>query len=163
MYRIAWIFAATLLGASIAHAASDDQSFVTKASQGGIAEVELGQLALARGQSQAVKAFAQKMVDDHSKANAELATVATAAGASMAAAPSPEQKAVAAKLEGLSGAAFDRAYATQMVDDHEKTVALFEKEAEAGGNAGIKAFAAKTLPTLRTHLEHAKRLADAGT
>lgn len=163
MSRIAWIVAATLLGASIAHGASDDQSFVTKASQGGVAEVELGQLALSRGNSQEVKAFAQKMVDDHSKANAELAAVATAAGASVAAAPSAEQKAVAAKLEALSGAAFDRAYASQMVADHEKTVALFEQEAESGGNAGIKAFAAKTLPTLRTHLEHARQLAIEGT
>lgn len=158
MQRIASVLAALVLGASLAHAAPTDQDFVTRAAQGGAAEVALGELALARGESQAVKAFAQKMVDDHGKANQDLAEVAIAAGASVPTDPSAEQKEVARKLEALTGRAFDAAYAKQMIADHQETIALFEQEAASGNNPGLKAFAARSLPTLRTHLEHAKAL-----
>lgn len=158
MKRIASALATLVLGMSLAHAASTEQAFVTQAAQGGLAEVELGQLALARGASRAVKAFAQTMVEDHRKANADLEKVAAAAGASVPTEPSTAHKAVADRLGSLSGNEFDVAYSTQMVADHEKTIALFEQEAASGANPDLKAFAASALPTLRAHLEHAKEL-----
>ena len=120
MKRIASALATLVLGMSLAHAASTEQAFVTQAAQGGLAEVELGQLALARGASRAVKAFAQTMVEDHRKANADLEKVAAAAGASVPTEPSTAHKAVADRLGSLSGNEFDVAYSTQMVADHEK-------------------------------------------
>jgi putative membrane protein len=158
-----WLLAISLAIAPLASAethrlTASDQEFVTKAAQGGMAEVVLGEIALERGRSQDVKTFAKAMVRDHGKANADLKRAAMKAGAKLPAEPSSAQKGVAAKLGSLSGAAFDEAYAKTMVEDHEKTIALFETEAANGDNSQLKAFAAETLPTLRQHLEHSKQL-----
>jgi len=138
--------------------ASMDQDFVTKASQGGTAEVELGKVAASQGSSDEVKTFGQRMADDHTKAGAELKTAASSGGFTVATSPSAQQKADAAKLKAMQGAAFDKAYAAAMVKDHKETVALFEKEAKSGSDANLKAFASETLPTLKEHTKMAEQL-----
>ena len=135
-----------------------DKQFMIKAAQGGAGEVALGQLAQTNGGSAGVKQFGQKMVTDHSKANAQLMQVAAKQGITLPAAPGPEEQATKARLSQLSGAAFDRAYVSDMVEDHVKDVEDFTKEAKTGKAPAVKAFAAKTLPTLKMHLQMARSL-----
>jgi putative membrane protein len=137
---------------------ASDQDFVTKAGQGGMAEVELGTIAMDQGSAADVKKFGKQMVDDHSKANEELKTVAATAGAKVPDAPSPSQKALAAQLKQKRGSDFDAAYSKAMVKDHKEDIALFKKEATSGSNSDLKAFAQKTLPTLESHLKMAESL-----
>ena len=130
-----------------------DNAFMMKAAQGGMAEVELGQLAAQKAQNADVKKFAQKMVEDHSNANTELKTLATKKGMTLPPDVGAKHKATMDKLKALSGAEFDKAYVAAMVEDHKEDVADFEKQATSATDADVKAFAAKTLPTLKTHLE----------
>jgi putative membrane protein len=145
-------------GAASAAPSAADTDFAKKAAQAGMAEVAAGRMAVSKGQSESVKTFGQRMVTDHSKAGDELKTVAAKSGVALPATPSPEQKAVAEKLAKMQGPDFDKAYAKQMVSDHEEAVALFQKEASSGSDADLKAFAQKTLPTLQEHLKMAKAL-----
>jgi putative membrane protein len=135
-----------------------DQDFVTKAAQGGLTEVELGRIAEEHASAADVKQFGQHMVDDHGKANAELAAIASKAGATVPAEKSAAQQKTVDDLQKKQGAEFDAAYANAMVKDHVEDIALFKKEAASGKNADIKAFAAKTLPTLESHLKMAQAL-----
>jgi putative membrane protein len=130
-----------------------DGNFIMKAAQGGLAEVELGRLASEKAQNAEVKKFAQKMIEDHSNANAELKSVATKKNVTLPTEVSADHKATMEKLKALSGAEFDKAYVQAMVDDHKKTVDLFETESTGGTDADVKAFALKTLPNLKMHLE----------
>jgi putative membrane protein len=106
--------------------------------------------------SDQVKQFGTRMVDDHSKANDDLKQVASSKGIPLPSALDSEHKSKMAKLEKLSGAQFDRAYMDDMVSDHKKDVAEFEKQAKSGNDADIKGFASKTLPTLQQHLSLAE-------
>ena len=135
---------------------ANDTTFVTKAAQGGLAEVELGKLAQQKGTSAEVKTFGQRMVDDHSKANDELKSIAQQKNITLPTTIDPKDKALQARLEKLSGPAFDRAYMQAMVTDHKKDVSEFRTESQSGRDSDIKAFAAKTLPTLEDHLRLAQ-------
>jgi putative membrane protein len=135
---------------------SADTEFMNKAAQGGMEEVQLGQMAASKAQNAEVKAFGQKMVEDHSNANTELKAVARQKNVTLPTEISAKQKEDIDKLSKLSGAAFDKEYVKMMVDDHEKDVAEFQKQAANGTNADVKAFAAKTLPTLKMHLDMIK-------
>ena len=142
---------------------TNDRKFVMEAAMGGMMEVELGRLAVERGASDAVKQFGQRMIDDHTRANQELMQLASAAGVTPPAALDAKHRATVAKMARLSGAAFDREYARQMVKDHEKTVALFQREADRGAHDGLKSFASAQLPALQEHLSMARALAGGGT
>lgn len=135
---------------------SADKKFATGAAQGGLAEVELGKLATEKGQSDKVKQFGQRMVDDHTNANNQLKSVAEKDNITLPTGLNAKDQAVKDKLSALSGAAFDRAYMQDMVRDHEKDISEFQKEASSGSNADLKGFAAQTLPTLQEHLRMAK-------
>jgi len=134
-----------------------DQAWVTKVAQGGMAEVELGKLATEKAASDEVKKFGQRMVDDHSKANNELKTLAQNKKITLPADIGPKEKALRDRLTKLSGAAFDRAYMQAMLADHRQDVPEFRKEANTGKDPDVKAFAAKTLPTLEEHLKLAEQ------
>jgi putative membrane protein len=136
--------------------ATKDNHFMQKAAQGGMAEVELGQLAQQNGQSQEVKDFGKKMVDDHGKANDELKQVASQQGVSLPTTMDAKDQALKDKLSKMQGAEFDKAYMQAMVKDHKKDVAEFKKEANSGNNQSVKDFAGKTLPTLESHLQMAE-------
>lgn len=133
-----------------------DTDFMTKAALGGMAEIELGKLAATKAQSAEVKQFAQKMVTDHTKAADELKAMAGEKNFSMPIRLDAKHQAVLDKLNGLSGAEFDKAYVEAMVADHEETVATFRSEAEGGKDADVKAWAGKTLPILQMHLDMIK-------
>jgi len=147
-----------LVAGSISTAmAATSNDFVESAAQGGITEVEAGKLALEKSSSADVKTFAQHMITDHTKANQELMTLAKKLDIEVPDDAALTDKAKKAILE-MRDESFDKAYANNQVDAHEKTVALFKKEAESSDNAELKAFATKTLPTLEAHLEKAKAL-----
>ena len=136
-----------------------DRKFVMDAAGGGMAEVEMGQLAKEKGSSEAVKQFGQRMVDDHTKAGDQLKELASQKGVTVPQQLSPKDKATRDRLEKLSGEQFDKAYMSDMVKDHTKDVAEFKKESQSAKDSDVKDFAAKTLPTLEDHLREAKDLA----
>ncbi len=137
---------------------SADKKFMEEAAQGGMAEVKLGELAASKGATPEVKAFGQRMVADHTKANDELKSLAAAKGVTLPTDVNSEQKMMSDKLSKLSGAAFDSSYVKGMVDDHEKDVAEFKKQSTSASDADLKAFATKTLPTLQSHLDQIKSI-----
>ena len=138
--------------------APDDKEFVSKAGMGGLAEVQMGNLAASKATSLDVKNFGQRMVTDHSKANEELQQLATAKGVALPTELGGEHKDAFDHLSSLSGADFDKQYMKHMVEDHEKDVAEFEKASTTGQDSDLKAWAAKTLPTLKEHLQLAKTI-----
>ena len=137
---------------------SQDRDFIMEAAMGGMMEVELGRLAAQQGMSEAVKQFGQRMVDDHSKANTELMSIASTKGITLPTALDDKHREHVTKLSAMSGAEFDRAYMKMMVNDHNKDVKAFERQSTRGADADLKAFAGKTLPTLQEHLQMAKTL-----
>ena len=145
-----------ILGCS---AARDSTKFATNAAQGGMAEVELGRLATQRAGDASVREFGARMVADHSRANAELKSIATQKGIQLPANLNSEQKSEIDKLSKMSGAEFDKEYMSAMLEDHKTDVKDFETQSKDGSDPEIKAFAGKTLPTLQQHLQMAQQAA----
>jgi putative membrane protein len=142
---------------SVSSSGSEDIEFVLDAAKGGMAEVELGKLAAERATNDEVKKFAQRMVDDHTKAGDELKSIAERKGIRLPQEIETKDRALFNRLQKLNGAAFDRAYMQAMVSDHVKDVSEFKHESNAGRDPQVKAFAASTLPTLEEHLQHARQ------
>ncbi len=138
--------------------APSDGKFMNDAAQGGIFEVEMGQIAAKKAQNPEVVSFAHRMVTDHSKVNAELKQLASTKGITLPTEVSPQQKAQMDKLSALNGPAFDRAYMRAMVTDHEKDLREFEREARTGRDPEIRKFAADTVPILKSHLQEARKV-----
>lgn len=138
--------------------AASDQSFLKEAAAGGLAEVELGQLAAEKASNPEVKKFAERMVADHGKANDQLKEIAARKGIDLPTEPSAEHKATKERLSNLSGDEFDKAYMADMLSDHKKDVAAFRKESTEGKDPAVKEFATKTLPTLEDHLKEAESI-----
>lgn len=137
-----------------------DKSFLDDAAHNGHAEVKSSQLALTKAQNPKVRAFAQQMVDDHTKANQELAALAASKNVRVPEGPSLMQEAKLKLLNGADGADFDKRYMETMgLQAHRDTIALFEKGARDARDPEVKAFAQKTLPKLKHHLEMAQPLA----
>jgi putative membrane protein len=142
-----------------ANAAEDpDTQFAFNAAAGGMSEVKMGMLAAQKGNDPSAKQFGQRMVTDHFKAGDELKSIAIQSKITLPADVSKSDAETYAKVSKLSGAEFDKAYANEMVKDHEKDVAEFQKEAMSGKDPSPKEFAAKTLPTLQSHLQQAREM-----
>lgn len=136
---------------------SPDQDFVIKAAQGGIGEVELGGVAARVGGADSKK-FGQRMVKDHNDANKQLMALAKKLGITLPKTPDAKMQAEIKKLEKLKGANFDQAYLPTMKKDHEQDVKDFRNEAKNGKDPQVRAFAAKVLPTLESHLQMASAM-----
>lgn len=146
---------------NMASVSSADKKFAMTAAMGGMSEVEMARLALTKALSDAVKQYAQKMIDDHTAANAELMQIAAAKNLTLPTAPDAKHRAMLARMEKLSGEAFDREYVMMAGHkDHQKMEKLFRDESTRGRDADLKAFAAKTLPVVRQHLQLARDLHD---
>lgn len=155
---VAFCFAAASSFALAADMDADD--FVDDASAMGLAEVHNATLALTKATSQDVKSFAQRMLDDHSASNQQLAQIAAGKeDLELADEATLMAKAKALILQLRSGESFDQAYANNQVVAHEKSVELYEKAAKEVEDAELKAYAAEKLPELREHLEKARQLA----
>lgn len=136
-----------------------DENFLKEAAESGLTEIEGGKTGTGKATHADVKAFAQMLVDDHTKANIELASLAASKGVKLPTDPSLVDKAKLKVLGMREAASFDSHFVKTLgVDAHEKTIKLFEKQVKEGKDPDIKAFAAKTLPTLQQHLQHAKDL-----
>jgi putative membrane protein len=139
-------------------AAITDQAFAKDAARGGLAEIKLGKLAGDNGSSEAVKTFGTRMVAEHTKAGDQLKDAAAQEHISLPADLSPKDQATYDRLSKLSGADFDRAYAQNMVKDHQQDLRDFQREANNGNEGVIKAFAAQTVPMIQQHLDQAKEM-----
>jgi putative membrane protein len=122
-----------------------------EAAIGGMAEVQLGQMAAEKASDAQVKEFGQRMVTDHTKANDDLKSVASKEGISLPTSLDAKHQATVDQLSKLSGSEFDRAYVREMVRDHDTDVKEFQRQAQSGTDTGIRDFAARTLPTLQDH------------
>jgi putative membrane protein len=136
-----------------------DLAFMNDAGPGGVAEVELGRLAVERGASAEIKQFAQQMIEDHSKAGEKLKKLAQQKKVTLPPELLPQAKQTKEKLAKLSGSEFDQAYVKAMVEMHVKDVTAFEAVAKTATDADVKAFATETLPTLKHHLQMIRDLA----
>jgi putative membrane protein len=149
--------AAPSRGASDAKLTHRDKKFLEEAARGGLAEVQLGQLAAQKAQSPEVKQFGQKMADDHSKANDQLKQLASSKGVELPTDLDRSARREHDKLSKMSGDDFDREYMKHMVSDHKKDVKDFADEAKSGKDADVKTWASQTLPTLQQHLQLAQQ------
>ena len=138
---------------------SQDRKFVMDAAIGGMMEVEMGRMAAQKASSADVKAFGQRMVTDHTKANDQLKQIASQIGVTLPTTLPADKRQEMEKITRLSGAEFDRMYMSHMVKDHKKDVSEFEKQASKGDDSSVKSFAQQTLPTLREHLTMAQSIA----
>jgi putative membrane protein len=128
-----------------------------EAAQGGMMEVRLAQMAQQKAASEEVKQYAQKLEQDHTKANEKLKKIAEERQVSLPTDLGKHQQEMA-KFENLSGEAFDRAYIQMQVRDHKKDISAFRKQADRGMDTDLKEFASATLPELEQHLQQAQQL-----
>lgn len=133
------------------------ENFLGDAAEAGMAEVEMGKLAAQKAANAEIKKFGQMMTTDHTKANTELKVLAAKKNIALPGDIGSLRSTVDG-LSKLSGADFDKEYVDEMVDGHETDVAAFEKQASSAKDPDVKAFAAKTLPTLKRHLEMIKAI-----
>jgi putative membrane protein len=153
------ICAVTILLAGVACAQSvprADRTFLEKAGEGGMEEVQFGQLAQTNASNNAVKQFGERMVTDHSKLNDQAKTLASSKKITLPTSLNSKDQSMYNQFVAKTGADFDRAYITAMIKDHKADIAEFQKEANSGGDADIKAFAQQALPMLQEHLKLAQ-------
>jgi putative membrane protein len=141
-----------------ANAQMSDAHFVREAALGGMAEIQLGRLAADRGSNEVVKAFGERMVVQHGAAADQLNAAAQKENVTLPTKLSSREQQTYDRLAHLSGSAFDRAYAKDMVEDHEKDLADFQNEANTGKNENMKAVAAQTIPMIQEHLNQAREM-----
>jgi predicted outer membrane protein len=140
-------------------AASDPKSFIKHAGEGGIAEVQLGQLAAERAQSPEVKQFAQKLVQDHTQANQQLQQIAQQKSVELSREVTGKNKEALDKFRSLSGQEFDREFLKHQAKHHEKDIRTFEQVANTSTDQEVKQFAQQVLPVLRQHHQTVTQLA----
>jgi putative membrane protein len=137
-----------------------DEDFIKDAVSGGLMEVELGRYAQQNAKNPRVRNFGAMMVRDHSKANDELKALLTQKNIPVPATMDDKHHDKMTDIQKKTGADFDKDYMKEMVDDHEKDVDKFKKQAENGTDPELKSFAAKTLPVLLMHQDSAKKIHD---
>ncbi|WP_263356121.1 DUF4142 domain-containing protein [Acidicapsa ligni] len=140
-------------------ASAADKQFVKEALMGGMAEVQLGQLATQKGSSDDVKQFGQKMIEDHTKLGDQMKEVASQIGVTAPTTVSPKDQATMTRLQGLSGDEFDKAYIRVMVRGHEKDLQAFKTEASSGTSPVVKNAASQGSQVVSAHLDMIKQMA----
>ncbi len=136
-----------------------DRMFVGKAMQGGLAEVQLGQLTLQKTNNPQVKEFAQRMIDDHTKLNEQMKPIAQQVGVTVPDQISKNDRKTIAKLQTLSGSAYDQAYIKDMVKDHKQDLNEFQMEASSGQDQTVKDAANQGSKVIAQHLQMAQQMA----
>lgn len=138
----------------------DDTEFAVEAANGSFAEIRASEIAQQKAQNQRVKDFAAMIIQDHTKANEELKSLAANKNIQLPTAAGEDKQEKIADLNSESGADFDKEYMNMMVSDHRDDIDRFEDAAENSEDAEIRAFAEKTLPALRKHLQEAEAIED---
>jgi putative membrane protein len=144
--------------AALAEPSQADKTFAMAAAQSGIAEVQAGQLATQKATSARVKQYGQKLVTDHTQANDQLQQIAQQENLTLPARPNGAEQSQDQELSGMPGSAFDGAFVSDEVRDHQQAIATFRREAQSGHDPALKDFAQKALPMLRQHLQMAQSL-----
>jgi putative membrane protein len=139
---------------------SQDKDFMSNAAKAGYDEIQLAQLALKKSKNESVRDFAQKIITDHTKANEDLAKIATKKNVTLPDSTTMGAKGTEAKLKMLSGRHFDQSFVKGMVDDHQDAISKFDTEATQGSDPDVKEFASSTQSTLKDHLSAAQELAN---
>jgi putative membrane protein len=147
--------------AGFAASPSPDASFYKKAAEGGMAEVDMGEVAQSKATNPGVKDFGAMMVSDHSAANDKLKALAASKSIDLPTSPSMDQMATKKRLQMMSGDSFDKAYIKDMIKDHQEDIKEFQQEANSGKDPDARAYAAATLPTLQKHLDRIRQIATA--
>lgn len=135
-----------------------DRKFIMDTAGGNLAEIKMGQLAKQRATNAEVKDFAQMMINDHTKANNELAQIAQRMGVALPKDVDPYHRAAMAGMSSLSGMAFDMAYVKGQLGDHALTLDLLEMQEKSGKDPELRQFAARTKPVVQKHYEIAREL-----
>ncbi len=136
----------------------DSSKFLIKAAQDGAAEIQICEVALKQAESADVKKFAQDMIKQHGQIDQEAASIAAQKNIVLPTEVSAEQKSTFEEMKKLSGKNFDKKFMEHNVSDHENDVKDYKEQMEQGTDADIKAFAAKTLTTLQTHLGYSTEI-----
>jgi putative membrane protein len=151
--------AAAASGSAGGSLSKSDQKILMGMAQANIDEVEAGKMAQSKSQNDQVKSFAQQMIDDHSKALTDAQQVAQQKGVTLPTEPDAKHKAMAAKLEKMNGAAFDKAYmANAGIADHKKVLSTLQADQKRAKDADVKALAAKMTPVVAQHLKAAQQI-----
>ena len=137
--------------------AQEDMEFATKAAEGGLKEVQLGEVAQQQAESPEVQQFGERMVQDHGQANEQLMQIAQEKGIELPQELPEDAQQLYEELQQKSGPDFDQAYMDEMVSDHEEDVEAFQEYTEAGQDPELTGFAEQTLPVLQEHLELARQ------
>jgi putative membrane protein len=135
---------------------SPDETFMKKAADANMAEIQMGQLAQKNASNDSVKQFGRRMVTDHTKLLDDLKGVAATKGVNLPTSLSAKQKATYNRLAAKSGADFDKDYISTMVKDHMEDIAEFRKESDSGADPDVKSLASQALPILQEHLRMAQ-------
>lgn len=138
----------------------DDSDFMIAAANGGMMEVEAGKLAQSNAAAANVKTFGSQMIADHTKAGEELKTLAASKNVVLPGTPGEDVQKHLTEMSGMKGIDFDKHYVDMMVNDHDKTVAMFEEAAKDARDPDVRAWASKTLPVLKGHQSAAKAMKD---
>jgi len=140
--------------------ADRDEDFVKHAAQSSKVELDASKLASTRAFNAEVRAFAEKLITDHTAASEHLKSFALVKNVALND-DDPDLKTKMTKhesLQTLTGAEFDKEYLEDMISDHENSIVLYANQALKGKDAAIKAWAEKTMPGLRDHLKMARDL-----
>jgi predicted outer membrane protein len=136
-----------------------DQQILAGMAQANIAEIEAGKMAQSKSQNDQVKSFAQQMIDDHTKALSDVQSLAQSKGVTLPTEPDAKHKALAAKLDKMSGDTFDKTYMSQAgLADHKKVHAMLTKDAKRAKDPDVQALAAKMAPVVEQHLKAAEQM-----
>lgn len=135
-----------------------DMQTMSRMAQADMAEIAAGRLAAQKASSEEVKKYGQHMVDEHSKMLDEGKQLAQSKGVKPPAGPDKKHQSALKKLQGLSGAQFDRQYMDQMVKDHQEVLKLAQKAAKEAKDPEVKAHAEKGAPHIQEHLDQAKKI-----
>ncbi|WKZ94841.1 DUF4142 domain-containing protein (plasmid) [Chimaeribacter arupi] len=136
-----------------------DEKAVKDMAQANINEIAAAKIALSKAQSSDVKAFAQKMIEDHGSALTKVQTVAQQKGIALPTEPDAEHKAMATKLEAQSGSAFDKMYMENAgTKDHEMVLSKLQSDAKNITDPDVKALAEAHTPVVEQHLKSAQQM-----
>ena len=133
-----------------------DKNFIKQVAQINVDEQKLGELAQQKGNSDAVKDFGKRMVDDHSNAQSQLKDLAQRQGVTLPAEPDSRASKFEQQLSSKSGTQFDQAYLKHMIAGHKKAISLLKREIQSGSDPNVKSYAQNTLPTIQEHLRMAQ-------
>jgi putative membrane protein len=150
------LFTSSSLQAQNASGTDASRTFMKKAIEADLAEIQTGKLAREKGTNEKVKNFGEKLVSDHSANLKKAKSVAQSLGIKPPVSPNSAQKATYDTLNKLAHSRFDREFTERMIEDHKKDIREFQNESKKSGV--VADFARQTLPKLRQHLQVAESL-----